>query len=109
MKNKCDIHQPFTVSLQAFNVKKLDSNRLCLQTKPEMIIYVALMHSSKPSFSQQEVAAEILSYGTELTQLKIKQIRAKRLCKILIDSHRRGTTEIGEGEPPERWQRSNVL
>ena len=57
--------------LQAFKIKKLNRNSLSLQILPHIIIYITFMHRPKPTLTQQEITREILSYGPQLTQLKV--------------------------------------
>lgn len=102
-------YKPFAVSLQAFIIKTLDSNSLSLQTRPQVIIRIAFVHRPEPAFPQQETAREILRYRAQLAELKVVQVRAKRLGQVLVDTNRRRATEVRKGHASERRERGYVF
>lgn len=101
-------YKPFAVSLQAFN-KKLNSNSLRLQTRPQVIIRIAFVHRPEPAFPQKETAREILRYRAQLAELKVIQVRAKRLGQVLVDTNRRRATEVRKGHASERRDRGYIF
>uniref|UniRef100_A0A803R9M2 Uncharacterized protein n=1 Tax=Cannabis sativa TaxID=3483 RepID=A0A803R9M2_CANSA len=67
------------------------------------------MHSPKPTFSQQIITREVLSYTSQLTQLKIVQLSPKIKRQVFVNTRRRRPTQIRERNSPKRRNRTNIL
>lgn len=59
-------HKPFTVALKALLVENLNGNRQGFEANPDVIIYVALVNSTKAALAKNVVGAEALGDGFQL-------------------------------------------
>lgn len=56
------------MALQAFQIQKLDSHGLSLQTRAELVINEALVDGAEPAFSDEVVGGEVLADHLQLSQ-----------------------------------------
>lgn len=77
LAEEVDLGQPLAVALEALFIEDLDGHRQRFKAHPHILVNVALVNCSEPSFAQDVVGPEALGDGLQLEKREGDDVRVE--------------------------------